>query len=158
MCIINVELFKRIPEMVRLYIFQYLNNGPFIVSYHKIKKCLYICVDKNYPIITRVLDYKQLNPPKYNYRRLPFYTSLCIKINLHGKAIFKENFTYNSSNIIISYSIDYDLDTLKLIDEFKRIKSNKEEKKDMIKILEYLKIKKLYSINSLENAISRLNL
>lgn len=36
--IINIELFKSIPEMVLLNILEYINNGPFVIYYDKRKK------------------------------------------------------------------------------------------------------------------------
>jgi hypothetical protein len=114
---------KGMPEMILLHIFQYLNNGPFIISYDKIKKCLYICVDKNYPIITRVLHYKQLNPPEYNLYTVGNSSCLTIKIDLCGRGIIIEKLMYKSNNKInCKHIVCYDLKTQKLLMKFAKTK------------------------------------
>jgi len=127
-------LLEGMPEMIRLHILQYLINAPFKVYYHKIKKCLYICIDKNYPIITRVLNYKQSNPPEYNLYTVGNSSSLKIKLNLCGRVIMTEVFTY-LSNIFISYQRMYDLKTQRLINKFH---SNKINRKKEIKTINNL--------------------
>lgn len=105
--IINIELFKSIPEMVLLNILEYINNGPFVIYYDKKKKGLTIGVDRNFPIITKSLIYKQCHPPEFYYIRAPKYKLFWIKINYYDMGFIIERILYNSSNNITRYNMSF---------------------------------------------------
>ena len=112
--IMDMERFQKVPTMLLLIIFQYLgDDGLFIMNYDKNTKDLRICVNKNHPILTKSLIYKQLNPPQHYvyyyhrfthiYNEMMTVTDKVLYISVPDLGKLRENFNYNDQNIIIYY-------------------------------------------------------
>ena len=84
--------------------------------------------DEKYTALNKMLNFKILNPPEVKYTPTFKINGVIhkIKLNLHGKGIICEQFTYNSTNNklanLIHYHIMYDVKTLKLIHKYWRLK------------------------------------
>ena len=112
--IVDTEKFKKIPTMVLLLIFQYLNDELFIMTYNKNIKDLCLVINKKYHIITKSLIYKQLHPANYSTitRDILIYdrnynlnnygpvTEKFISYSIPKQGLFTEKIRYNNDNTI----------------------------------------------------------
>ena len=107
--IVDINKFQKIPTMLLLNIFQYLDGDElFIMSYNKKTKDLCLAINKNYPTITQSLLYKQTHPPLYTiytYSRFTPYDIITINNNVLSfsiprQGILREEIRYNNHNII----------------------------------------------------------
>jgi hypothetical protein len=102
--IIDIEIFQKIPKKILQLIFQYVDDGLFVMNYNK-----------NYSIITKTLIYKQKNPPQYksytfndNSVIAPMLSKLVLVIfNIQPKVTLYEKCFYNNDNIIVKSEYCY---------------------------------------------------
>ena len=99
-CVVGKGYFDKLHDLVLLQIFQYLNNGPFIVSYDKITRQLTIVIDKHNTIISNALRYKQLHTPYFHTLFIGNKKRIVIKINPHDKGEINDLMWYQHNNII----------------------------------------------------------
>jgi hypothetical protein len=89
---------------------------------------------EKYSELNKMLIYKKLNPPEFIYTPT-FRNNFVIhkiKIDLHGKGILREQYTYNlTNNKLIHYHFMYDLKTLKLSIKRNIIKKQKKTKQEI---------------------------
>lgn len=115
----DIYKFQKIPTMVLLNIFQYLNaNELFMIDYNKNTKDLCVCINKDYPIITKSLIYKQLHPPVYLIRNFNIFTYDSVEKNTYIDmiiyfpkiGIYSQKFRYNDHNNMIDYKDSFKSD------------------------------------------------
>jgi len=107
--IIGKAPFDKLHDLLLLQVLQYLNNGPFIVSYDKNTRQLAIIMDKHNPVISKALDYQQLHTPYSHTLLIGTKKRYIIRINPHDKGDINHLIWYDlSKNTIIHHECDTD--------------------------------------------------
>lgn len=112
--IVDIDAFKKMPTMLLLTIFEYLNDndGLFIVKYNKNTKGLCVSINENYHIITKSLIHKQKHCPipdisnfrrftDHGYRNYETITNKRFLLRVPKLGTINEQIHYNNDNNII---------------------------------------------------------
>lgn len=93
--IIGKAPFAQLHDLLLLQIFEFLNSGPFIVTYDKNTKLLAITIDTHHPPITKTLLYKQLHTPYFLTHTIGTKQKNIIVVDPHGKGIINDLIWYD---------------------------------------------------------------
>jgi hypothetical protein len=126
--------FTTIPELLLLQIFEYLNSGPFIISYNKNTKLLDITINKHFPIIIKTLEYKQKHPPYYHNLLIGNKRRIIVSVDPYGKGLVKDLIWYGNNNKIIFHQTDTDSRRRALITRWKNKEIKTQKKKQLIQL------------------------
>lgn len=111
--------FTVIPEFVLLQIFEYLNNGVFIISFNKKSRCLDISINKHFPIITKTLIYKQLHLPYYHNYLIGNKRRIIVSFDPYGKGLVKDLIWYGDDKQVMFHQTETDSRRKALITRWK---------------------------------------
>jgi hypothetical protein len=100
--------FTKIPDFVLLQIFEFLNNGLFIIFYNKKTQCFDISINKHFPIITTALIYKQLHPPYYHNYLVGNKRRITVSFDPYGKGLVKDLIWYGNDKQVMFHEMETD--------------------------------------------------
>jgi len=101
--------FAQLHDLLLLQVLHFLNNGPFIVSYDQNTKLLAITIDKQLPILSKALIYKQLHTPYFHTLTVGNKKRIIIQNDPHGKGLINELIWYDlDKRTIIHQQCDTD--------------------------------------------------
>jgi hypothetical protein len=104
----NQRPFTKIPDFVLLQIFEFLNNGLFIIYYNKKTQCFDISINKHFPIITKALIYKQLHTPYYHNYLVGNKRRITVSFDPYGKGLVKDLIWYGNDKLIMFHQTETD--------------------------------------------------
>jgi hypothetical protein len=132
--IANQGPFTKIHEFIVLQIFEYLNNGVFIISYNKKTRCLNIIINKNFPIITKALTYKKFHPPYYQNLIVGNKRRLIVIIDPYDKGLVNDLIWYGNDKQIMFHQTKTDSRRKALITRWKNKEIKINKKKQLIQL------------------------
>jgi len=130
----NYGPFTNLPEFILLQIFEYLNNGVFIISFNKNTRSLTITINKHFPIIKTSLVYKQLHPPYYQNFIVGNKRRLIVSIDPFGKGLIQDLIWYGNDNQIMFHQTDTDSRRRALITRWKNKEIKVNKKKQLVQL------------------------
>jgi hypothetical protein len=111
--------FTKIPDFVLLQIFEFLNNGVFIISFNKKSGCLDITINKHFPIITKALIYKQLHTPYYHNYLVGNKRRIIVSFDPYGKGLVQDLIWYGNDKQVMFHQTETDSRRKALITRWK---------------------------------------